>query len=267
MRSLVSARRLLTGSLLLALAFGGSASLASGAPLVRLSARFDPNRLGTPTTIHFGIVVSDSTVSRVPAPITELDISLPAEMGLASSTLGLAVCQPSRLLSKGPKGCPANSRVGMGHALGLIEAEGEAVREAAEVQAFVGPAINEDEQVLFHVEADAPVAAELLFSGRLLPARSSRFGGELVTPIPLIQAWPAGPYISVTRFDSSLGPQGLVYIHHIGEKLVPFHPRGIAVPPTCPRGGFPFAARLAFLGGPSVRVRTVVPCPRNDQRR
>lgn len=150
----------------------------------------------------------------------------------------------------------------MGHALGLIEAEGEAVPEAAEVQAFVGPPIGEDEQVLFHVEADAPVVAELLFSGRLLPARSRQFGGELVTPIPLIESWPEGPDISVTRFDSSLGPRGLVYFHHIGGKLVPFHPRGIAVPPACPRGGFPFAARLTFLGGSEVRAHTAVPCPR-----
>jgi hypothetical protein len=260
LRSLVSAR-CLTALVLFAIVLGNSGSVASGAPLVKLSARFDPNRLGTPTTIHFGIVVSNSTVDRVPAPITKLDLSLPAEMGLASSTLGLAVCQPSRLLSRGPRGCPANSRVGLGHALGLIEAEGEAVPEAAEVQAFVGPTIDEDEQVLFHVEADAPVDAELLFSGRLLPARSSKFGGELVTPIPLIQAWPEGPFISVTRFDSSLGPRGLVYFHHIGGKFVPFHPKGIAVPPTCPRGGFPFAARLSFLGGPDVSVRTAVPCP------
>jgi hypothetical protein len=259
-RSSVSAQSL-TASVLLALTFG-SASVASGAPLVTLSAGFDPNRLGTPTTIHFGIAVSSSILEHgVPAPITELDISLPAEMGLASSTLGLAVCQPGRLLSNGPRGCPANSRVGMGHALGLIEAEGGAVREAAEVEAFVGPPISEDEQVLFHVEADEPVDAELLFSGRLLPAQSSRFGGELVTPIPLIQAWPEGPYISVTRFESSLGPQGLVYYRHVDGRFVPFHPRGIAVPPTCPRGGFPFAARLGFLGGSEVGVRTAVPCP------
>jgi hypothetical protein len=255
-----SARDLIA-SILLALALGSSAAVASGAPMVKLSARFDPNRLGAPTTIHFGISVSDSTVDRIPAPITELDLSLPAEMGLASSTLGLAVCQPGRLLSQGPAGCPANSRVGSGHALGLIQTEGETVPEAAQVQAFLGPPIDEDEQVLFHVEAEAPVFSEQLLSGRLVPSRSPRFGGELDTPIPLIQAWPEGPYISVTRFDSSLGPQGLVYYRHVDGGYVPFHPRGIAVPPACPRGGFPFAAHLLFLGGSQMGARATVPCP------
>jgi hypothetical protein len=261
-RSVRSADSGLSATILLLLVLCGSPPAASGAPTVKLSARFDPNRLGVPTTIHFGITVSDST-GRVPAPITELDLSLPAEMGLASSTLGLAVCEPSRLLTRGPVACPANSRVGYGHALGLIQAEGEAIPEAAQVQAFLGPPISEDEQVLFHVEAEEPVSAELVFSGRLVPAQSRRFSGELDTPIPLIETWPAGPYISVTRFDSSLGPQGLVYYHHVDGSGVPFHPRGIAVPPTCPRGGFPFAANLSFLGGSQVHARAAVPCPAN----
>jgi hypothetical protein len=236
-------------------------AVAYAAPTARLTARFSPNRLGTPTTIKFGIAVSDSIPRSVPPALTEVDLALPAGMGLATSTLGLAECDPSRLRALGPNGCPSNSHVGGGAALGLIQTEGETVDEAARVEAFLGPPVEEEEQVLFFAEAVEPVLAELVFAGRLLSARSPRFGGELDTPIPAVAAWPAGPLVSVTRFSSSLGPEGLTYYRHVHGAIVPFHPRGIAVPTHCPRGGFPFEATLAFTDGSRVVADAHVRCP------
>jgi hypothetical protein len=182
-------------------------------------------------------------------------------MGLASSTLGLAECEPSRLRALGPSGCPANSHVGGGTALGLIQSEGDIINEAARVEAFLGPPAEEEEQVLFFAEAKEPVSAELLFAGRLLPSRSPRFGGRLDTPIPPVPAWPEGPFVSVTRFSSSLGPEGLTYYRHAHGVIVPFHPKGIAVPTRCPPHGFPFKADLAFMDGSRLTVQAEVACP------
>jgi hypothetical protein len=240
---------------------------ASAAQLVTLSAQFRPNRLGAPTTIEFGIDVSSSTPGAVPSPVTDVDLSLPAGLGLATSTLGLAVCQPATLLRRGPDGCPANARVGTGSAQGKLTSEGEVITEAATVYAFLGPRLNEDEQVLFYVAGENPVSAELVFSGRLLPSPSARFGGHLDTAIPIVPAWQDGPDIAVTSFSSTLGPLGLTYYRHIHGGFVPFHPKGIGVPLRCPLGGFPFAARLTFLDGSEVMSRTAVPCPlRRDAR-
>jgi len=256
-----SARSLLMAALLVGVIGFGTGD-AAALPFAKLQARFDPNRLGVPTTIKFGLVVSDTVANTVPPALTELDLSLPAGMGLASSTLGLAECEPSRLLAFGPSGCPANSLVGRGAALGLIENEGEAIREAARVTAVLGPPAGEVEQVLFYVEAESPVSAELVFAGRVLSSESSRFGGRILTAIPLVPAWAGGPDVSVTSFSSSIGPAGLTYLHRVRGQFVPFKPRGIAVPTRCPRGGFPFSARLAFADGSHAATSTSVPCPR-----
>jgi hypothetical protein len=240
------------------LAFTGAARAAQ---VVALEAGFRPDELGTPTTIAFGFHVSDSTAGTVPSPVVGVDIYLPAGMGLATSTLGLAVCQPARLLELGINGCPANSRVGFGRALGELETEGEVVHEAAMVQSVLGPNLNHHEQLLFYVECEEPVSTELIFSGELRPSASPDFSSSVNTSVPLVPTWPGGPNVAVTSFSSTLGPRGLTYLRHVGGHYVPFHPKGISVPSRCPAGGFPFLATLSFLDGSRVTARHVVPCP------
>jgi hypothetical protein len=238
----------------------GPPAVAHASQIVKLEAGFSPDRLGKPTTIDFGFRVSSSAQGEVPSPVVGADIFLPAGMGLASSTLGLAVCPPARLLELGLAGCPANARVGSGRAVGELEVEGEVIHEAAKVQALLGPNIDHHEQVLFYVEAEEPVSAELVFPGELLPSAAPAFSGHLKTVVPVVTAWPGGPNISVTRFSSSLGPRGLTYYRHVRGFFVPFRPRGISVPTSCPAGGFPFRADLTFLDGSRVTATHAVPC-------
>jgi hypothetical protein len=238
----------------------GPVGIAHASQIVRLEAGFSPHRLGKPTTIDFGFSVSSSIRGAVPSPVIGVDLYLPAGMGLATSTLGLAVCQPARLLELGLVGCPANSRVGSGRAVGELKPEGEVIYEAARVQALLGPNVNHHEQVLFYVEGESPVSAELMFPGELLPSASVTFSGHLKTVVPVVSAWAAGPDIAVTRFSSSLGPRGLTYYKHVHGFVVPFRPRGISVPTSCPAGGFPFRAELTFLDGSRVTAGHAVPC-------
>jgi hypothetical protein len=233
---------------------------AQGEQIVKLDAKFTPDRLGTPTTMQFGFNVSSSVAGTIPSPVVGVDLYLPAGMGLASSTLGLAICQPARLLAFGLRGCPANARVGFGTALGQVRAEGDVINEAATVQALLGPNVNGHEQVLFYVESDSPVLTELVFPGELLPSGSSAFSGHLDTSIPIVPAWTDGPDVAVTAFTSTLGPLGLTYYRHVRGSYVPFHPRGISVPERCPAGGFPFLVTLAFQDGSFVNARHAVPC-------
>ena len=237
-----------------------AAAAAHAGQRVELNAAFSPNRLGAATTIEFGFHVSGST-AMVPSPVVGVDLYLPAGMGLVSSTLGLAVCQPARLLTLGLEGCPANARVGYGTAVGELSAGGEVVEDAATVQSVLGPNIHHHEQILFYVRSNGPVSAELIFSGELLPAASAAFSSHLDTSVPVVPAWPNGPYVAVTNFSSTLGPRGLTYYRHVGDAIVPFRPKGISVPSRCPAGGFPFLATLSFLDGSSVKARHLVPCP------
>jgi hypothetical protein len=230
---------------------------------VTLQTKFIPDKLGEATTIEFGFRVSSVTQGKVPSPVTEVNLDLPAGMGLATSTLGLAQCTPSVLLEQGLSGCPANSRVGTGSARAELPSEGEILTETAVVQALLGPPVNETEQVLFYAEAYTPVSAQLVFPGLVLPAPSARYSGRLDTAIPLIPTWVDGPDIAVTSFSSTLGPLGLTYYRHIHDKIVPFKPKGIAVPTKCPRGGFPFRADFSFADGTHATTQSVVPCPRH----
>ncbi len=234
---------------------------AQAAQTVTLQTSFTPNRLGVRTTIEFGFHVHSTIPEQAPSPVTDVDLHLPAGLGLATSTLGLANCEPQALIAGGVEGCPANARIGFGSAIVAVPDEDGPVEEAGSITALVGPPNSEHLEVLFYAEGRAPVSAQLVFPGHLLED-ASPFSGRLDTSIPLIPTWPGGPDVAVTSMTSTIGPLGLTYYRHVGGEIVPFHPRGIAVPVHCPRGGFPFRADIAFLDGSHHTAKSAVPCPR-----
>jgi hypothetical protein len=230
------------------------------AQTVKLETSFNPNRLGARTTIEFGFHVH-STISRsAPSPVTDVDLHLPAGLGLATSTLGLANCDPQALLIGGVDGCPANARIGFGSAIVAVPAEGEAVEEAGSLAALVGPPNSEHLEVLFYAEGHAPVFAQLVFPGRLLEDNPP-FSDRLDTAIPLIPTWPGGPDVAVTSMTSTIGPRGLTYYRHVHGEIVPFHPRGIVMPRRCPHRGFTFRVDITFMDGTHQTATSAVPCP------
>ncbi|HEV3319522.1 MAG TPA: hypothetical protein VG053_07310 [Solirubrobacteraceae bacterium] len=228
---------------------------------VTLKTSFNPDRLGARTTIEFGFQAHSTIPQRAPEPVTDVDLHLPAGLGLATSTLGLANCDPAALLAGGVDGCPANARIGFGSALVTVPAESGPVEEEGSLTALVGPPNNEHLEILFYAEGHSPVFAQLVFPGQVLDDNPP-FSGRLDTAIPLIPTWPGGPDVAVTRMTSTIGPRGLTYYRHAHGKIVPFHPRGIAVPERCPRRGFPFRVDIAFLDGTHQTATSTVPCPR-----
>jgi hypothetical protein len=233
---------------------------APAAQTVTLEAGFNPDRLGTRTTIEFGFQVHSTIPGRAPSPVTDVDLHLPAGLGLDTSTLGLANCEPAALIAQGIAGCSANARIGFGSALVAVPAEGEPVLEEGSLTALVGPPNSEHLEVLFYAEGHTPVYAQLVFPGQVLND-SAPFSGRLNTAIPLIPSWPGGPDLAVTRMRSTIGPLGLTYYRHAQDAIVPFHPRGIKVPKRCPRRGFLFRVDIAFLDGSSASATSTVPCP------
>lgn len=224
-----------------------------------LNASFSPNRLGTPTTITFGFHLATSE-GAAPPPLTAVDLEMPAGMNYTTTTLGLAICEPSALLAKGLTGCPANSRLGYGSAVVEVPFGVGSGHEIPEVQALSGPSPNGNLVVLFYANGLNPVYAQLAFSGEVLPA-SGEFGSQLQTTVPLIASVPGGPDVSVVSVTSTIGPSHLTYYKRVHGRRVSFHPRGVSVPERCPRGGFPFAAEFTFLDGSSTSAQTTVPCP------
>ncbi|HWY90603.1 MAG TPA: hypothetical protein VNY31_08020 [Solirubrobacteraceae bacterium] len=238
-----------------------SAVGAQAAQTVRLQTGFNPNRLGARTTIEFGFQVYDTVSQQAPSPVTNVDLHLPAGLGLATSTLGLANCEPLALIAGGVSGCPANARIGFGSAVVAVPAEGGSIEEEGSLTALVGPPNREHLEVLFYAEGRAPVSAQLVFPGRVLDDHAP-FSGRLDTAIPLIPTWPGGPDVAVTRMTSTIGPRGLTYYRHVHGAIVPFRPRGIAVPKRCPRRGFQFRVDITFMDGTRQSSTSSVPCPR-----
>lgn len=227
---------------------------------VTLKTSFVPNRLGARTTIEFEFEVHNTMSGRAPSPITVVDLDMPPGLGLASSSLGLANCEPARLLAEGLEGCPPNARVGFGSATAVVPGLGVPVEEEGTLTALIGPPNPEHLEVLFYAEADRPVYAQLVFPGQLLDGGPS-FGERLNTDVPLIPTWPDGPDVEITRMASTIGPLGLTYYRDTRGKLVPFRPRGIALPKRCPRGGFRFRVDLRFLDGTQASATNAVRCP------
>jgi hypothetical protein len=246
----------LTVVLACALAPAGAQAVSE---LASLHASFSPNRLGAPTTIAFGFHLQTSE-GTAPPPLTALDLRIPAGMNYTTTTLGLAVCQPSALQARGLAGCPPNSRLGFGSALVEVPFGTGEGHEIPEIQAVSGPSPKGNLVVLFYANGLYPVYAQLAFSGEVLPD-TGRFGSQLQTSVPLVASVPGGPDVSIVNVQATIGPSHLTYYKHLHGHLVAFRPRGVAVPERCPHGGFPFAANFAFQDGSTTSASTTIPCP------
>ena len=232
---------------------------ARSAPAVQLSAALTPERLGSGTTIHFAFTVGRET-GQVPVPIRAIDLLYPANLGIATSGLGLSTCSATTLELRGPSGCPSNSVIGYGSALVEVPFGPETLQETTRTTTFMAPLQNGQLGLLFYADGESPVSAQLVFPGLVLPA-AVPFGGDLTAKLPLVESVPEAPYASLVHLTTTLGPSHITYYEYRKGHTIPYHPRGILLPRTCPRGGFRFAARFTFNDGSSASAHTVVACP------
>ena len=198
-------------------------------------------------------------------PLRVLELRLPAHLGVATSGLGLTTCRVALLESIGPPGCPSTSIMGYGSGLVEVPSEPVTVYEEARLTTFMAPLHEGHLGLLFYADGQAPVTAELIFRGVVLPA-TAPFGGDLRTSIPLIPTWPGGPDVILRKFTTTIGPEHITYWEYSRRRYIPYHPRGIQLPPQCPRGGFQFAAVLTFEYGLHALAHAVVPCPHARRR-
>ncbi|MHB1569511.1 MAG: hypothetical protein ACYC0H_09940 [Solirubrobacteraceae bacterium] len=232
---------------------------AVAAPRVSLHARFAPDKAGASTTIYYGFTISE------PAPLRSMELRLPYEMGLGTSSLGLRECTAPPLLESGLEGCSPNALLGFGTALAEVPFGAtfpySVLREPLHVTALLGEPANNNETVLIYIESAHPVAVERVLTATILPV-ARPYGDALKINVPNWQTWPEGPDVGITRFTSTIGPHGLRYRRQEHGKTIFFEPRGLTVPLTCPKGGFPIEARFQWWNSAATAVARVrVPCP------
>jgi hypothetical protein len=231
---------------------------ATAAPFVTLRGAFVPERLGKETTAKFAVRIG-SSAGGLPPPLTQAIIRYPAGLGITLSGLGIDTCSATTLEIVGPGGCLVESVMGEGSAVGELHVGPALIRENAQVTMVRSAEREGGLAILFYVDAETPVVAQLVFAGVLQPA-SPPFGGQIVINVPVVEAWAGGPDVAVTEVNLVLGPRGLTYYEHVGGKLIAYHPRGLRLPSRCPHGGFPFAAHMTFIDGRQADARTSVPC-------
>lgn len=72
--------------------------------------------------------------------------------------------------------------------------------------------------------------------------------GELKLTVPLVESLPGAADVSVVRVHVTLGGN-LTYYERRHGKMVPYKPKSVMLPKTCPRGGFKFSATFSFQDG------------------
>jgi hypothetical protein len=245
---------------LVPLALVGWPGSAEAGQSVKLRVAFHPNVPGHRTTIALAVRVR-GVGGAPPLPVTSFDLRLPANMGIAASTLGQANCEPPALIASGLAGCSGNARIGYGTASAVVPVGSHSVHEKASLDAVMGPAAENRVEVLWYVQAAEPVFAQLVLPS-VVEEANPPYGDDLAVAVPLVQAWPEGPDLALETFDSSLGPAGLTYHRRIAGNTVAFHPHGVRIPTLCPPGGYSFAALLSFQDGTHAAATYRVPCRR-----
>jgi hypothetical protein len=245
-----------------------AACLPAGAlatPTVSLRADLHPEILGHSTTVDFRVQIAPTT-ELIPPPLTEANVRYPAGLDITLSGLGIDTCSAATLELSGPQACPADSWMGDGRTVAEFPVKHEVFREAAQIAVLRTTEQTGHLALLFYAYEETAVSAQILFTGQLLPARAP-FGGLLYIQVPLVASLPEAPYLSVAEIQLVLGPKDLTYYERVNGRVVPYKPAGIRLPGHCPRGGFPFAVELGFLGGNHASNHTTVPCPSGSGQR
>lgn len=266
------ARRLLAaGALAVALGFAmlqadalrapGASADAPGAPGARLEASLSPKRPGHSTTLRLRVRISPPSGAIAPPPLLSAQLLYPAALDLQLSGLGILACPILALELLGPKGCPADSVMGFGNAIAELQIKHELFRETAKIAVVRAAGKSGNVAMTIAVYEEPALSAQILLPSELLAARHP-FGGRLAIDVPLVSTFPEGPDVSVGAIELTLGPRGLRYSERVHGKTIRYEPAGIPLSGPCPKGGYPFAVQLSFLGGEEAHTRTSVPCPR-----
>jgi hypothetical protein len=237
-----------------------AARAAAVEPEAQLHAALIPERLGAGTTIEFSFTIA-VPAGEAAVPVRAINLLYPANLGIATSGLGLSTCRASVLEALGPPGCPSDSVMGYGSGTVQVPFGPEVLREQARTTTFMAPLEDGHLSLLFYADGESPVSAQLVFPGLVLPAPAP-FGGELSTQLPLVPSVPEAPDAALVHLDTTIGPSHITYYEYVKGHFIPYHPRGIRLPRTCPRGGFRFAAQFAFENGTHASAHAAVPCPR-----
>ncbi len=228
-------------------------AVTGGGPTATVTAAFRPNRLGAAATVSFAVRIDPPAQSALTSPISSVVIDYPADLGLATSGLGLQACAPAALELQGPEACPANSKLGEGSAVVEVPFGPTLVSEKVKLEIYATPSSDGYLHVGILAAGNTPVIGDVVFPGVLAT-------GELRITVPPIASLPAAPYVELVRMQATLGGN-LTYYESRRGQMIAYRPRGIGLPDSCPRRGWRFGASFQFMNGQRTSAQTAITCP------
>ena len=236
-------------AILLALAICASpASATQSSTTATITPTLSPDRLGAEGALQLTINYSSSEAA-VPLPVSSSVLRFPA--GLGVEIPHLRSCSLSRLRAQGPKACPPQSLLGHGHAVAEAQAGSQIVSEGIQLTLFVGPFHNLQPTFEILGRGYTPFDEQVVLTGTVRPDNPP-YGEDLVLSIPPIPTLPLEPDASIVSMSLTVGT------------AKPRHPitvNTIVVPPSCPTGGFPFAAEFTYADGSTSSALSDAACP------
>ncbi len=231
---------------------------AWAAQTLTIHTSFDPDKLGASTNLS-ATALFGSTVPGVPSPVRHVTAYTPA--GLEVDVRGAGTCTVAKLEAVGPSACPADSRLGFGGGVGLLELAGEIIHEPFTLEFFLGPKEGGRLVVLIYVNAVTPVSVQLVLSAKEVHGPKP-YGWGVSFEIPIIPTLPGASYASVEKTFFTVGDSKVAYYKRVRGKRKLVHVRGFVVPKTCPAGGFPYEATFSFADGTANTYNGAISCPR-----
>jgi hypothetical protein len=226
----------------------GLAVPAQAQTTATLTPSLTPNRLDAKAALTITIRYAGGAFG-VPSPVRRSVLQLPA--GLSLDIPDLRSCPPTRLRTRGTKGCPARSEIGGGHALAEVHMGSEILTEEVSLWAFLGPPDNLQPTFEILAQGYTPLDERMVLTGTVRPARAP-YGEELVLSIPPIPTLALEPDASIATFSLTIGT---------GKRHPANDANAVLVPSSCPPGGFPFAAEFTYADGSSGSSLATIPCP------
>jgi hypothetical protein len=242
----------------------GVATAQAAETISNFHVAFTPNKLGSPTNASGGASIASTLPGELPEPVTGFTVKGPA--GLTLDTTGTKTCNAKALENVGPSACPKESKAGFGGGMGALKLGSQIIEEPFTLDFFLGNNTPGHVVILLYVEAVSPVSIQLVFSANVV-SEAKPYGLGFHFNIPLIPTLPGASDASVLSTHITLGAANAAYFEKVHGKRKLVHIKGLILPKTCPRGGFPVETEVTFLDGTTNDLKTSVPCPRKTGKK
>jgi hypothetical protein len=185
---------LVTAAILAASAAAAEAGLTESVDFTAKYVKAGKKKFGG-LTLRTTISIRDDAGAK-PPPLENTTLRFPR--GAVVNARYFKKCSQSVLERKGPSGCPASSKIGVGTATG--DARPVVGNVNAKVTLFNGKTVHGNPTILIYAQPE--ISSPLTITGELKRQRTGPYGYVLDVDVPPIPTLPGQPNASVVFFDA-----------------------------------------------------------------